>query len=262
MSDLPAEARVFPWATDDVVVSAHRWSLPRWAGSIWPFFAALGFWAALVVSVLVNPPAHLTPAKLAALTAGILGLILALFGFVLYMAAWRLTRRMRAFFLFDEGFAYQDTAGDWGGCRWADVEEVWRAETVHHGVTTRSHVRLVTPDADLLLDRALSGYDALAGEVQRRAARAMLPGLLADYRAGKRLTFGPFALDTAGVSLRGREVPWKEVKGFNLLHGHLLVVGPPIDVWRGNGVALRDVPNVAALLALLNVDPWARLKPS
>ncbi|HEX4612101.1 MAG TPA: DUF6585 family protein [Urbifossiella sp.] len=262
MPELPAETRVFPWATDDAVVSAHRWSLLRWAGSIWPFFAAMTFWAALVGNMLVAPPAHLTPDKLAVLTFGILAIILALFGFVLYMAAWRLLNRTRTLFLFEDGFVYRDTAGEWGGCRWADVIEVWRAETVTHGLTTRSHVRLVTPDADLLLDRALNGYDKLAGEVQTRAARATLPDLLARYRRGERLDFGPVALDSAGVTLRGREVAWAEMKEFRLLDGALLLVGPPIDVWRGNGVRLRDVPNVAALLALLNIPPWAALKPA
>lgn len=70
MPELPAEARVAPWATDDALVSAHAWSAARWAASIWPFWAALGFWAALVAYVLVVPPPHLTADKLLALTAG------------------------------------------------------------------------------------------------------------------------------------------------------------------------------------------------
>lgn len=262
MPELPAEARLAPWATDDAVVSAHHWSLLRWLGSFWPFWAALGFWAALVVSVLVDPPPHLTPPKLAALTAGILAVILALFGFVLYMAAWRLRRRTRAFFTFPEGVVYQTTAGDWGGCRWADVAEVWRAETRNHGVTTRSHVRLVTPDAEVLLDRSLNDYEKLADDVEQRVARATLPGLLARYRRGEKLTFGPLELDADGVTLRGRAVPWAQVKEFRLTDGSLLMVGPPVDPWRGNGAAYRDLPNLAALLAVLNMPPWASLKPA
>ncbi len=262
MHDLPAEARLFPWATDDAVVSAHRWSLLRWLGSIWPFWVALAFWSALNVYVLVKPPPDFTPAKHAAIVGGMLAIILGLFGFVLYMAAWRLTARTRAFFVFRKGFVYQDTAGEWGGARWADVREVWRAETVHHGVTTRSHVRLVAADADLLLDRSLNGYDKLADDVEQRVARATLPDLLEQYRAGDRLTFGELELDSGGATLRGREMPWSQIKGVNLVHGSLLFVGPPIDIWKGNGVALRNLPNTAAVLALLNVPPWAALKPA
>ncbi|HYH66429.1 MAG TPA: DUF6585 family protein [Urbifossiella sp.] len=262
MPELPAEARLAPWATDDALVSAHRWSALRWLASFASFWGAFGFWAALNVSVLVKPPPHLTPPKIAALTAGILALVLALFGFVLYGAAWRFRRRTRAFYVFPEGFVYQTTAGDWGGCRWADVTEVWRAETMHHGVTTRSYVRVVTADADLLLDRSLNGYAKLADDVEARVARATLPDLLDRYRRGERLAFGPLELDTEGVTLRGREVPWAEVKEFRLVNGSLLMVGPPVDPWRGNGAAYRDVPNLAALLAILNVPPWASLKPA
>jgi hypothetical protein len=262
MPELPAEARPVPWATDDAVVSAHRWSAARWLASVWPFWVALGFWAALVVSVVVDPPRHLTPPKLAALTAGILAVILALFGFVLYMAAWRLGRRTRAFYVFPDGFVYQDTAGDWGACRWAGVREAWRAETMHHGVVTRSHVRLVTADADLLLDRSLNDYSALADDVETRVARGQLPDLLRRYRAGERLAFGPVGLDTAGVYLRDRAFPLAEVKGVRLVDGALVVVGPPLGIWKGNGARARDVPNLPALLALLNVNPWAALKPA
>ncbi len=262
MPELPAEVRLFPWAADDALVSAHRWSFVRWLASIWPFWVALGFWAALNVSVAVKPPPDFTPAKQAAILGGMLAIVLGLFGFVLYMAVWRFTRRTRAFVAFREGFVYRDTAGDWGGARWADVLEVWRAETTHHGVTTRSHVRLVTADADLLLDRGLNDYATLADDVERRVARATLPDLLARFRAGEKLAFGPVALDAAGLHLRDRAFPWAEVKRIDLVHGSLLVVGPPVDIWKGNGAALRATPNLAALLAVLNVPPWAALRPA
>lgn len=262
MHDMPAEARLFPWATDDAVISAHRWSVLRWAGSIWPFFAALGFWAALNVQVVVKPPPDFTPLKHAAIVGGMLALILGLFGFVLYMAAWRFTRRTRAFFVFPEGFVYQDSAGEWGGARWGDVQELWRAETVQHGVTTRSHVRLVTSDADVLLDRALNGYPKVADDVEQRAARATLPGLLARTRAGERLAFGELEIHATGITLRGRDMLWDEITGYKIVNGALVVVGPKVDVWRGNGVRFRDVPNLSALLAILNIAPWAALRPT
>lgn len=262
MPELPAEARLAPWATDDALVSAHRWSVLRWLASFASFWAAFGFWVAVNVFVLVAPPPGFTPAKHAAIGAGLLAIVLALFGFVLYGAAWRLRRRTRALYVFPEGVVYQTAAGDRGGCRWADVAEVWRAETMHHGVTTRRHVRLVTPDADVLIDPALTSYAKLADDVEVCVARATLPDLLARYRAGDRLTFGPLELDTAGVTLRGRSVPWAEVKTFRLVGGTLLMVGPPVDPWRGNGAACRDVPNLAALLAILNMPPWTSLKPA
>ena len=261
MPELPSEARVAPWATDDALVSAHHWSALRWLASFASFWAAFGFWVAVNVSVLVTPPPDFTPAKHATILLGTLAVILALFGFVLYGAAWRLRRRTRALYVFPEGVVYRTTAGDWGGCRWADVADVWRAETMHHGVTTRRHVRLVTPDADVLIDPALNGYAKLADDVEVRVARATLPGLLARYRNGERLTFGPLELDKEGVTLRGRSVPWAQVKQFRLVNGSLLLVGPPIDPWRGNGAAYRDVPNLAALLAILNMPPWSNLKP-
>jgi hypothetical protein len=262
MPELPAEARLAPWATDDALVSAHQWSFLRWLASFASFWAAFGFWAALNVYVFVKPPPDFTPAKQTAILLGILAIVLALFGFVLYMAAWRLGRRTRGFYVFPEGFAYQTTAGDWGVCRWADVAEVWRAETMHHGVTTRSYVRVVTADADLLLDRSLNGYSKLADDLEQRAARAQLPAMLDRYRRGERLTFGPLELDKEGVTLRGRAVPWAQVKEFRLVNGSLLMVGPPVDPWRGNGAAYRDVPNLAALLAILNLPPWSSLKPA
>lgn len=37
MPELPAEARVFPWATDETLVSARCWSTVRWLRSFWEF---------------------------------------------------------------------------------------------------------------------------------------------------------------------------------------------------------------------------------
>lgn len=114
----------------------------------------------------------------------------------------------------------------------------------------------------MLLDRSLNDYAKLADDVERRAARGQLPGLLAVYRAGRRLDFGPFGLDSQSIYLRDREIPWATVTGFKLTDGALVVVGPPLDIWKGNGVRLRDVPNLAALLAVLDVPPWNALKPA
>lgn len=267
MPELPAEARLAPWATHDALVSAHRWSVLRWLASFASFWAAFGFWAALNVYVLVTPPPDFTPAKHAAIGGGILAIVLGLFGFVLYGAAWRFLRRTRELYLFQEGFVFRLPGSTWFACRWDRVDAVWRAETMHHGVTTRSYVIVrasvedLLMDHDLLLDRSLNGYAKLADDVEVRVARATLPDLLDRYRRGERLAFGPLELDKEGVTLRGRSVPWAEVKTFRLVNGSLLMVGPPVDPWRGNGAAYRDVPNLAALLAILNVPPWASLKP-
>jgi hypothetical protein len=261
---LPDDAQIFDWATDEVLLSGHPWGLARWLGSIWPFFLALGFWAAVSVRAAVYPPPQMTPAQTALLIVGLLALVLALFGFVLVQAGWRLLHRTRAIYLFPDGFVYRTTAGEWGGARWDQVREVWRAETMYHGVVTRSYVRLVLDDDTvLLLDRALAGYPALAGEVETRAARGMLPRLIARYEAGKRLRFGPFEMDRDGVRWgprEGQEAAWSQVKGFQLLNGALLVHGPPLNIWLGRGVELRKVPNQAALFALLDLPGWEKLK--
>ena len=70
---------------------------------------------------------------------------------------------------------------------------------------------------------ALTDYDALAAEVQKRTFAALWPAALARFRAGERLDFGELEAGRAGLRNNGKLLPWRELKELTIAQGKLSV---------------------------------------
>ncbi len=70
---------------------------------------------------------------------------------------------------------------------------------------------------------ALSDYEVLAAEVQKRTFAALWPGVRARFRDGDRIAFGELEADTAGIRHNGKLLPWRELKELAVAQGRLSV---------------------------------------
>jgi hypothetical protein len=70
---------------------------------------------------------------------------------------------------------------------------------------------------------ALSEYDVLAEEVQKRTFATLWPEMRNHFRAGERIDFGELEAGPAGLWHGGRLLPWREVKELTVAQGKLSV---------------------------------------
>jgi hypothetical protein len=103
---------------------------------------------------------------------------------------------------------------------------------------------------------ALSNYDALAEEVQKRTFSALWVGVRDRFRDGDRIPFGELEADRAGLRHNGKLLRWRELKELTVAQGKLsLKQGGKWLPWAL--VDLGSVPNPHLLFAL--VDEVQRL---
>jgi hypothetical protein len=106
---------------------------------------------------------------------------------------------------------------------------------------------------------ALSDYEALAAEVQKRTFAALWPGVRARFRDGDRIAFGELEADTAGLRHNGKLLPWRELKELTIAQGKLSV--KQTGKWLPWAlVEVGSVPNPHVLFAL--ADEARRRYPS
>lgn len=70
---------------------------------------------------------------------------------------------------------------------------------------------------------ALSDYEALAEDVQKRTFAALWSDARARFRAGDRIAFGELEVDAIGLRLNGKLLPWHELKELVVAQGKLSV---------------------------------------
>lgn len=70
---------------------------------------------------------------------------------------------------------------------------------------------------------ALTDYEILAEEVQKRTFATLWPRLLARFRDGELLSFGEFEASPLGLRHAGKLLPWRELKELTVAQGKLAV---------------------------------------
>ncbi|MBY0457923.1 MAG: hypothetical protein K2V38_11335, partial [Gemmataceae bacterium] len=104
---------------------------------------------------------------------------------------------------------------------------------------------------------ALTDYDRLAEQVQRRTFAALWPRALARFRDGHPLAFGELELDLTGLRYNGKHLRWRDLKEIAVAQGRLGV--KQAGAWLP--WALLDVaavPNLHVLFALVEEGRRAR----
>jgi hypothetical protein len=96
---------------------------------------------------------------------------------------------------------------------------------------------------------ALTDYDSLAAEVQKRTFAALWPRLLVRFLEGDHIPFGEFEASRVGLRHAGKLLPWREVKELVIAQGKLSV--KQTGKWLPWALAdVNAVPNPHLLFAL------------
>lgn len=105
--------------------------------------------------------------------------------------------------------------------------------------------------AEVHFGPALSDYDKLAEEVQRRSFAALWPAAWDRFLAGGSTKFGDLEVTPVGLLHAGKFLPWNQVKEVTVAQGIVSVkqAGKWLP-WAGVGVA--GVPNPHVLFALVD----------
>lgn len=111
------------------------------------------------------------------------------------------------------------------------------------------------------LGPALTNYDLLAEQVQRRTFEALWPALRARFLDGERLEFGPLEADHTGLRHEGKKLPWRELKELTVAQGKLSA--KQTGKWLPWAlVEVSDVPNPHLLFALAEEARRRLLRPA
>lgn len=70
---------------------------------------------------------------------------------------------------------------------------------------------------------ALTDYEQLAEEVQKRTFTELWPRLLARFNSGERIDFGELTVTSHGLEHAGKRLPWRDVKELVVAQGKLSV---------------------------------------
>ncbi|MBN9120509.1 MAG: hypothetical protein J0I06_15375 [Planctomycetes bacterium] len=96
---------------------------------------------------------------------------------------------------------------------------------------------------------ALSEYDQLSAEVQRRTFAALWPHVRTRFRNGERVSFGELEVSAVGLAHAGKTLPWRELKEVAIAQGKLSI--KQTGKWLPWAlIDLAGVPNPHLLFAL------------
>jgi hypothetical protein len=77
----------------------------------------------------------------------------------------------------------------------------------------------------------------------------IFPTLLAEFRGGKRLAFGPLAIYSHGLILDNQDIPWHQVKRVDVLSGKLVI---EFSDRPARKLPVRSIPNLELVLQLID----------
>src|SRR5262249_22760747 len=97
--------------------------------------------------------------------------------------------------LYPSGLVWREPTGDWRGCRWEDVQEVYGTEVKVNGQWQTRQIYLRPFDEEgAALTHALDGWPKMADLIQMEVHKRQLPEAREAYDAGKAVNFGPVVL--------------------------------------------------------------------
>ena len=80
----------------------------------------------------------------------------------------------------------------------------------------------------------------------------MLPGMKADFQAGKWLYFGPLAVQAKALSLQQGEISWEQVENLQVKDGYLAVSWTEgQEPVRDKRIPIAKIPNLELLLQII-----------
>ncbi len=155
---------------------------------------------------------------------------------------------------FEEGLA-RFKGSDCQVLRWKDVEVVRRGKPQGHNepsVGASMRLTLVgTAGREWVFTETLQGFKQFRDLVEERTLAHLLPPALEDLDAGRTLSFGDVAVDSAGLTFAGQPfLPWERVEEVSIDKGKVVVHSTRAKAPHCK-VPIFQVPNAHLLVALV-----------
>ena len=137
--------------------------------------------------------------------------------------------------------------------RWDQIRGVQRIHSTSTSTIPQQYILYPTGDEEpVVLDRVSTGFWILGKQIEREAARHLLPEALATYKAGQTLNFGALNVTSQGLSLEGtpKNLPWEKLGYFGEYRGYLIIkVRGTLSTWKH--LEVSEIINLCVLLPLI-----------
>jgi hypothetical protein len=188
-----------------------------------------------------------------------IGLVVLVVGLIATALIWLISlpaqRRKRTWhvYVFSDGFVftregYSDVA------RWEEVRAIWhqimRRSYGRYGGYTR-HIYIVErfDGHRVVFDDKIKKVEQLGNLLNEQITNAMWPRTLADYQAGKVISFGPLSVSQQGVSNGRTLLPWTAIKEIKF-EREGVKVHQKGKLLNWGKVSVEEIPNPLLLRAL------------
>ena len=141
--------------------------------------------------------------------------------------------------------------------RWEQISGVALSMTQNVFLRSRGHTHLravIYPNlgGQIRLDERLHNLPELISRIKASLYPRMLPGMIADFRAGKWLYFGPLAVQAKALSLQQGEISWEQVENLQVKDGYLAVSWTEgQEPVRDKRIPIAKIPNLELLLQII-----------
>lgn len=159
-------------------------------------------------------------------------------------------------FVCSEGFLFK-RGSRLDAFRWDQVAAIWQKVTrrYYNGIYTGTRHKYTVQHIDgtkvIFTDR-FPDVEALGDVIAREVTNRQIPQMIAAYKAGQTLQFGPLSVNMQGVSNNRELLPWSQVQGISVDQGSVRI-SKEGKLLSWSTVTVSKIPNVFAFIALVNV---------
>jgi hypothetical protein len=175
--------------------------------------------------------------------------------FALYIFCYPLFYRSWRVYLYSEGFAYARRR-KLDAFRWDQIESLLQSVTrqyvngIYMGTNHRYTIRGLDGRQVVLTDR-IAHVESLGNVISDMVTRVKLPVVIAGFKAGGIVTFGPLSVSLQGVSNGKETISWDQVTDVKVNRG--IVIVKKEGKWLSwSSVRVATIPNCFVFLALVN----------
>lgn len=171
-------------------------------------------------------------------------------------AVYVLVNRSRCVVAYEKGLVYQDRHG-LQPVRWEEIGEFYLSITRHfsYGIPTGTSYRYTVKKpggGKLVFDNGIQNVQHLGGLI----GRSILPiqyKLAADvYNSGQTASFGPVAVNRAGLTISKKTYPWNEIEQVSVHDGVFKVSKKGGGWFSGASTPVASIPNLEAMLSIID----------
>lgn len=174
----------------------------------------------------------------------------------IYMFSYGAIYKSWHIYVFEQGFLFKKGNEAPQPFRWDQIEAVWYEVTRHYtngiytGTSHRYRVRRKDGYQIVLNDR-FANVGQLGDTISNQITRTLLPQVIAAYKAGQTITFGPLSVNQQGlVNVLGHVLPWSEIKDIAMQRGYVAVSRS--GKWlKWSSLPVKSIPNVFVFIALV-----------